>query len=326
LNFIFLSFFSRDSILYALGIGSKDLRYIYENHAKFSCYPSIPLSMLFKGSASSDVVEFPPKHLTAYSPPIEAKGAILDGERYLEVIDPFNRPLVAGPAKLKMRSRLMSVTNRGSGALAESEIILQQPGGADVVRIFTGAFYVGNKIEGADIGKSPAIKVPDYPSKAPDFIKTEKIPDGLEHIYRLSGDYNPLHIDTEHAQQYGFDKPILHGLCSLGIALRMIMETVNSPSSIGNGNEWLFKSLKCRFAKPVFSGQTFSTEAWVAPAGTGMSLSPSPATDSHKDVEKLVLLFRCKTTGSDGGGGDSTVVINNGMIVFVRSKIPSAKL
>ena len=73
-------------------------------------------------------------------------------------------------------------------------------------------------------------------------------------LYRLSGDVNPLHIDPGFAQISGFDRPILHGLCTEGIAVREITKTIadNDVSKV--------RKIKARFAKPVYPGQTIRYE------------------------------------------------------------------
>ena len=99
-------------------------------------------------------------------------------------------------------------------------------------------------------------------------------------IYRLSGDYNPLHIDPAMARLAGFDKPILHGMCSYGIAGRAILNLRcgADPSRL--------RKLNVRFASPVYPGETLVTEIW--------------------DLAPGRLAFRVKVLERD------TVALNNG--------------
>jgi len=77
-------------------------------------------------------------------------------------------------------------------------------------------------------------------------------------IYRLSGDYNPIHADPKAATKAGFEAPILHGLCTLGIATRALLTT------FANGAPEQLKSLSVRFSRPVFPGETIRTEFFGA--------------------------------------------------------------
>ena len=75
-------------------------------------------------------------------------------------------------------------------------------------------------------------------------------------IYRLSGDRNPLHIDPDFAGMAGFDRPILHGLCTFGNVGRAVIDTVC------DGDPTRFRSIKVRFAAPVMPGETIVTDIW----------------------------------------------------------------
>jgi acyl dehydratase len=82
-------------------------------------------------------------------------------------------------------------------------------------------------------------------------------PPNLALLYRLNGDENPLHADPERAKVAGFDRPILHGAASFGIAAHAILRTVADyrPERLA--------SIEARFSKPVFPGETIRTEMWV---------------------------------------------------------------
>ena len=101
-------------------------------------------------------------------------------------------------------------------------------------------------------------------------------------IYRLSGDTNPLHADADFAQAAGFERPILHGLCTLGMAVKHVLQClagdnlccsaelpgkrVHSTDAPRHGVHWCLSqchTLQGRFAKHVFPGETLQTQMWV---------------------------------------------------------------
>jgi acyl dehydratase len=75
-------------------------------------------------------------------------------------------------------------------------------------------------------------------------------------LYRLNGDYNPLHADPEVARAAGYDRPILHGLCTFGVASHAILR-----SCCGYDPDRI-RSTSVRFTAPVFPGETIRTEMW----------------------------------------------------------------
>ena len=87
------------------------------------------------------------------------------------------------------------------------------------------------------------------------------VPVGQAHLYRLSGDYNPLHIDPEAANFGGFDSPIMHGLCTLGYCSQVLL------SSICDGDHRRFRRIKLRFSAPVFPGDRLIIRAWKVSDG-----------------------------------------------------------
>lgn len=241
---------SRDLILYAVGIGSTDLRYVYEHHPDFAAFPTYPIVLTFKG-ASPDVVPFPPPTMMALPvPPLSGVRVLLDAEKLIEKVAELPRE----GAKLKLVGSVVGIHAKGKGALLEKEYEIVDEEGKVYYRIVDGSFLVGAK-DFKDSGRTYSKAVPPPPGQPAQVIEM-KTDQNITHLYRLSGDYNPLHIDHTFAKMAGFDKPIIHGLCTLGHVTRGLLET------FANGDQRRFKSVQLRFASPVLPGQTLVTEVW----------------------------------------------------------------
>jgi peroxisomal enoyl-CoA hydratase 2 len=96
------------------------------------------------------------------------------------------------------------------------------------------------------------------PLLPPSVVVCTVIPLSAALVYRLSGDYNPLHSDPEIAKKVGFPRPILHGLASLGIAVRLLLTSLDPTL---NDTE-LFDSVSVAFSRPVFPGENFIVTGW----------------------------------------------------------------
>jgi 3-hydroxyacyl-CoA dehydrogenase/3a,7a,12a-trihydroxy-5b-cholest-24-enoyl-CoA hydratase len=175
---------------------------------------------------------------------------ILHGEQYTEVV----RPLPSA-AKLVHKSRIKDIWDKGKNALVVSETKSYDEKG-DLLMINEITTLVrGAGGWGGDRGPTDPVNVP--PSRAADATITEKTHENQALLYRLNGDFNPLHVDPNFATAMGFQKPILHGLCTFGFAARHVIK-----SFAKNGDPRYFKSIKVRFADSVFPGETLQTEMW----------------------------------------------------------------
>jgi acyl dehydratase len=106
--------------------------------------------------------------------------------------------------------------------------------------------------------RPPKVDRVRIPERAPDFESRELIPATQALLYRLSGDYNPLHADPAFAAEVGFERPILHGLCTFGYAGRAVVQ-----HACGGDPERLAE-LRAQFTNPVFPGDTLIVRGWEA--------------------------------------------------------------
>jgi len=177
---------------------------------------------------------------------------LLHGEQYLAIKAP-----IPTQGDLVNESRLLEVLDKGKAASVTFIAQTKDKSSGQVIfenqsTVFIrGSGGFGGKKKGNDRGPASALNVP--PKRNADAVVEEKTSPSQAALYRLSGDYNPLHILPEFAAIGGFDKPILHGLCSMGIAGKHILKTFGD-----------FIDIKVRFAGVVYPGETLVTEMWKA--------------------------------------------------------------
>ncbi|XP_010632191.1 peroxisomal multifunctional enzyme type 2 isoform X1 [Fukomys damarensis] len=243
----FSAYTELDTIMYALGVGAsmkdpKDLKFLYEGSSDFSCLPTFGVIIAQKSMTSGGLAEIP-------GLPINF-AKVLHGEQYLQIYKPFPR---AG--ELKSEAVIADILDKGSGLVIILDVY-SYSGKELICYSQYSLFVVGS---GGFGGKrtSEKIKVAiATPSRPPDAVITDYTSLNQAALYRLSGDWNPLHIDPNFANLAGFEKPILHGLCTFGFSARHVLQ------KFADNDVSRFKSIKARFAKPVYPGQTLQTEMW----------------------------------------------------------------
>lgn len=235
-------------ILYALGVGAgadaDDLKFVYENPPGLSVLPTYGV-----------IPPFPALMGLLAVPGVEINLLmLLHGEQYLEI---RKQPPVSG--KLTTYPKVARIYDKGKGALIELEAETRDEAGDVVYYNVFGTFIRGEGGFGGEKGPAPGNEPPE---RAPDKVVEMKTLPQQALIYRLSGDINPLHADPGFASMAGYDKPILHGLCTFGHAGRAVLKEYcdNDPER--------FKSIKVRFSRPMFPGETIVTEMWDMGDGT----------------------------------------------------------
>jgi len=177
---------------------------------------------------------------------------VLHGEQNLEI----HRPLPV-EGTIIGRNRVVEVVDKGAdkGALISIERKLFDESTGDLYCTQTAVIFArGNGGFGGPVTSSP--KPHRLPDRSPD--ATIDIPTTAQAalLYRLNGDYNPLHADPGIAAKAGFQSPILHGLASFGVAARAVLKgfDCDDPTRL--------KSFSLRFSSPVYPGETISTDLW----------------------------------------------------------------
>ena len=236
----------RDTIIYALGIGmgrdpldEDELPFVFEE-PELKALPTMAVVLAGPGFWARE----------------PDTGIVWQKVLHAEQEMVMHRPLPASGAVVA-QSRVTGVVDKGAekGVIIYTERTIRDAGsGEDVATLVSTSFMRGNGGQGGDDEPRPA--APGMPDRAPDDALDFKTERDAALLYRLSGDPNPLHADPKVAKAAGFKAPILHGLCTLGVAGRAILKTFagHDPARI--------RSLRLRFSSPVYPGETIRTEMW----------------------------------------------------------------
>jgi acyl dehydratase len=258
----------RDTLLYALGVGAgvADLALTTEN------------------SHDVDQQVLPTYAVIACSP-FAAAGVIgsfdftklLHGSQSIRVFSPL-----PAAGSLSVVSEVADIQDKGEGknAIVMLKATGSNPDTGDVVaETLTTLVLRGEGGFGGRPGQRPV--APEIPDRDPDAQVALPTREDQALIYRLSGDRNPLHSDPWFAQLAGFPTPILHGLCTYGVAGRALV------SELGGGDATKITSVAARFTSPVFPGETLATSIWRTGAGEAVFHTEASAADGSN--ARLVL-------------------------------------
>ncbi len=247
------SYTQKDAILYALGVGAKkdELDFLYEGASQFkvissfAVVPTFPVMLAHLSKTGGDLA------------------MVVHGAQKFRVHKPFapsgvltSTATVRGIYDLKRFASIVVDTHTKN---ENGELVAE------------GAWTIIYRDHGG-FGGDPPPKEPNEilvpKDRAADFRIEEKTSDEQALLYRLSGDPNPLHADPAFAKAVGFDKPILHGLCTYGFMAR------HAAKGACEGDASRLRTFDGRFSKPVWPGDTIVTEGFiVAPGKIALSVS-----------------------------------------------------
>ncbi len=237
-----ISYSDKDSILYSLGVGlgndpmnMSELKYVYENSQV--ALPSMATNfqyhspLLLKANINFILVVHGEQKLS-FTNPLPVSGEFISNAKVIGCYD----------------------KGAGKGAVIDVETTINlKKDNTEICKLVSTTFARGDGgFGGPESPKSEIFK----PKGDPDIIHEIATKPDQALIFRLSGDYNPLHSDPNFAKSAGFEKPILHGMCTYGIACRSLVET------LCEGDAKRLKKFDCRFSSPVYPGETIVTEMW----------------------------------------------------------------
>jgi acyl dehydratase len=238
------SYTDADSMLYALSVGmardpvdTRELPYVYEQGASLKTVPTLATVLvpeMFPVGLGWDYTQIlhSEQRLRLYRPLPPAADLLINKR----VVDAFDR----GP---KLGALILL---EAEGRLASDDTVIFNMGCTIVAR--------GDGGFGGPRGKG----IPPHraPHREPDLSCDITTRPDQALLYRLTGDRNPLHADPQRARAVGFERPILHGLCTFGIACKSVLQT------ICDYDYTLIEEFDARFSAPVLPGDTITTDMW----------------------------------------------------------------
>jgi NAD(P)-dependent dehydrogenase (short-subunit alcohol dehydrogenase family)/acyl dehydratase len=232
----------KDVILYAIGVGAgvDELDYTYEKNLKV--IPSFSIAAIFDFLGHVGVASN-----------VNLAG-VLHGEQ--ELI--FHNPIPTS-GTLTTEGAITHYYDKGQkGALIIAKSDTTHSNGK---KLYTSIVTVFGRLDGGFGGSDAPASIIEFPDRAPDFSIDAAPSPNQPLIYRLSGDIFQLHVDPEFATMVGFEKPIMHGLCTHGFACRALMACLTP------GRPELVRRLACRFSRTLYPGDPIRTLIWKVAEG-----------------------------------------------------------
>lgn len=241
-----ISWDHKDVQLYHLGLGAgapatdpAELRYTLES--RLHVLPSF--ATVAGAGAGAGVVG------GLSSPGIDVDlAAVLHGGQTVRV----HRPIPAD-GRAVQTSKVAAVYDKGKAAV----LVLRTEAADDEGPLWTNDAEIFVRGEGGFGGERGPSGLRADTADVPDHTVERPVREDQALLYRLSGDRNPLHADPEFARKAGFDRPILHGLCTYGMTLKAVADTL-----LG-GEVARIRSYRTRFAGVVFPGETLRIRMWT---------------------------------------------------------------
>ena len=234
------SWTSKDALLYAVGVGAgtDELAYTTEN-TKDTPQQVLPTFAVIVGTGG-----VPFDKIGSFNPAM-----LVHGEQSITLHQPL--PVAA---TVLGTSRIGGIYDKEKAALVVLEShVVDKESGEPLFTNSSSLFIRGEGGWGGDRG--PANKV-EFPDRDADHVVTYETRTDQALLYRLNGDRNPLHSDPSFAAMGGFDKPILHGLCTYGFTGRALLH------SVCGSDPDRFKAMSGRFSSPVMPGESLTISIW----------------------------------------------------------------